>query len=267
MADPAIFVRGGDPFVHLTCGDLLDFISFVCGTETADLTTEERAAWVQAINQQTALWRIRHKFRLWAVTFEILTWIDGDTQIELADYFGEFRGNRILKADDDGDYTLPIYVYTEEEYDREFLPTVGTHPLDSADAKNAVAYLTSESTNLQQILRISPTPAAGDTFKVPFYARAENVTDNGDTIDAPPEVAVGIQFAAAKQVVLVRNPAKLEVLMALEEQAREAIKSPEGRLIPRQGRVLPFAGYQDMYGGVAAGQQLYRPAYYRTQGH
>jgi hypothetical protein len=267
MADPSYLTRGTDPFVEMTCGDLLDFIAFVMGTDKDDLSTEERAVWVLAINQQTALWRIHHKFRLWNVTSKEVTWVADDTKVELEDYFGEFRGNRIYRADEDGNYTLPLYVYTEEEYDREYLPTVGTHPVDSVGAQNAVGIIEQLSSNRQIILRIEPQPSGGDKFLIPFYARTENVTVDGDTIDAPPEVAIGIQFGAAKQIALVRNPAKLDTLVGLEEQARQAIKSPEGRINPRQGRVLPFTGYQDMYGGVAAGQRLTRPAYYRSQGH
>lgn len=253
MADAAYFDRTTGTYTSPTLGDVLDFVAFLMGTDKDNLGADERAQWVLAVNQQAALWRVRHRFKLWGEEEDyVLTWTAGNTREELPERLGELKpGATIFKADSSGEYTLPIRLYLAEDFDAEYKPLVGSHPTDAYDDDDAVAVIRGLSENKQLFLEITPTPSGGETYRIPFYSRILTVSDNTDVIDAPPEVCVGIQFGAAKQIALVLNPSKLEALAALEEQARTALRAPEARIVPRTGRVRPFEGYGNLRHGVA----------------
>jgi len=253
MADASYKDRTSGTFTSLTLGEILDFMGFLMGTDKDNLSSAERTQWVAAVNEQAALWRVRHRFKLWGEEEDyVLTWTADNTREELPARLAELKpGATIYKADEDGNHTLPVQMFTAQAFDDAYEPLVGTHPMDSRDADHPVAVIRGLSTNDQFFIEITPTPEGGDKYRIPFFSRTLTVSNDADVIDAPPEVSIGIKYGAAKALAVVLNPSKLDTLAALEEQARTALKSPEARLIPKTGRVLPFRGYDHMRHGVA----------------
>jgi hypothetical protein len=250
MADAA-YRSLSDPFTSMTLGEILNFITYVNGGVKERLTSKEREQYVSAVNNVMALWRVKHRFNGWMEHHTDITWTAGNTREELPLEFAELRPGAVihlLNTAGDAIYES-IECYTLEEYTKDLED--GTHPIDTNDDDDAVALLHGWSVNDKRFLEIRPTPSGGQIYRVPYYSRIDKVNLDSDTLFCAPEVAIGVMFGAAKIVTLVRNPDKMTALAALEESARRDISSPEGREIPRTGRVRPFEGYQKLKYGLS----------------
>ncbi len=238
---------------RLTVDDIREYVAGLSGTTSAVLKADavRNARFLQMLNLEQERWRgIVVGVRGFAEFLKSYTWAggggddpaSGDSQVLLPADYAELVSGEIEELDSDGNAHMGITVL--QGRDLEEGTVYGATPYDNTVVP--VARLWGTNTANRRILEIYPAPADDYKIRVPYYALAEKLVNDGDVLEAPIDAHDGIQEGVAGRYLLMYGD-KEEALVhkALADGKIQEVLNPRRREVKKPGRARRFEGYRD----------------------
>jgi hypothetical protein len=243
MADPTL-LETTTPFDGVDLGTVLDYLAITIGTTKANFTTEEDTLARRICNEQlNTLRRLLPEAKRFAEDDEVYTWVADDTSVELPADYALFRGLWKMDATDN---TLPKTRITLVEED-EFLDNFGDGQSIWDELEDPICRIYRESDpGRQRVMHIYPDPAGGDVFKLLYWRRAEKLVNDGDALEAPPELQEIYKYmCAVPWLVLKGSDEDVQKHNGYLQAKLEEQRSPANRehREPRRARSFDEIGY------------------------
>lgn len=243
MADAA-YKTFASTMSWLTRGNLREFASRQVLGITADQLASSNS--VQSnqlntiINQVQARWRRKLPgIQGFGERKETLTWVVGDTRLELPANFAELHpscNGRITLCDTAGDEDDQLEVVEIGDYESKWRDGSNVY----TDRDDPVAYLYGISTNNKRFIEIVPNPTTAVKFNLHFIAHQEVLDNDADYLTAPLEMHEGIQWDCAAMFGKMCGHAEHKSWESKAEKDQESFLTPFADERKRPKRVMSF---------------------------
>jgi hypothetical protein len=232
MADPTALSHT-NVLARLTLEDILKYLARLVGVNYSDWDADELALAKrvvnEAMNESRNLAPGARRFGEQQKLYD--AWTADDTTIEVPADFAEWIAMYRVDSTDTDSVEAEIYLVPEERFRN--MTIEGQNPYD--EAHYPIARLWMESTSYKRMIRIYPTPSAGDRFLLLYHSLIEELQDTSDVLEAPPAFQEVVKYLAAVKWLLPLGDdpaiARYERQIAiqtdrLQNPARREVKKP-----------------------------------------